>query len=967
MIGKRLLTLVLHLFPVIIYSQSVQLQWANTVSGNSGDYSLAVGSDAAGNVYSVGTFTGTVDMDPGTGVFNMTAQGLHDMFIVKYDANGNFVWAKQIGNDYVYNEEPRNMTVDPAGNVYITGNFFGTLDFDPGPGVANLTCAGTGYAAFLLKLDQDGNFMWAKNIAQSDYGNTGHAVAVAASGNIYVTGIFQGVTDFDPGPANSNVSSSNSSQDIFISKFDDSGNFIWSKQFTGTEGQVAYSIKVDASENIYTTGVFYGTTDFDPGPGTYNLMPNSSMLGSWPDAFVTKLDANGNFIWARQFDGVGNQIGFGLALDPSGNIIITGEFQGDTDFDPGPGVFTLSLSGSIIKGFIVKLDNNGQFIWAKELGEGGVIVQPYSVACDAAGNIYTTGSFSGNPDFDPGNGVYKLSGSTTFANVFISKLYADGSFGFAKQIVADGFSHAYNVATDAGENIYVSGYFSGEADFDPEAGEYIKNSKGGLDGFVIKLSQCAQPTSETVIVSTCNSYKLNSQVYTSSGTYVQKLTNVAGCDSTLTLKLTIGGFTTNIDTIVCDNYIWQGQTYTSSGSYSVTLKSLDGCDSILNLNLIVNKSISSVINTTICSGESYGGHDESGTYVDTFMAANGCDSVRTLHLTVKPISQQVFNARICGGDNYWGHTATGTYRDTIIAVNGCDSIRILNLQVDPVRHEYINIDLCRGETYYAGGGYQSSAGIYRDTLSTYSGCDSIIFTTINVFELPVPDLGDDRNICTGTTISLIPGSFANYEWQDGTSGSSLTVYNPGVYWVKVKNSQGCLNVDSIIIANTVRSPENFLKPVDSICQYDKLQLSPANNYSAYTWSTGSNEASVIVDAPGRYILEVRDKNGCYGRDTTDVYAKICKTGVFIPNAFTPNGDGKNDVFRAIIFGKVVSFKMDIYNRWGELIFSTTNPQKGWDGKTKAFDNNTSVFIWQCSYKLEGEEMTRKRGTVTLLR
>lgn len=961
-----LLTFTLFLFSSTIFGQGVQFEWANPVGGNLGDYSLAVGVDASGNVYSVGTFSGTVDMDSGPGIFNMTSQGLWDMFIIKHDATGHFVWAKQIGNDQSANEWPRNMTVDPAGNLYITGNFYATLDFDPGPGITNLICNGTGYAAFLLKLDHDGNFMWAKNIAQSDYGNIGYSVDVASSGNVYVTGTFKGLTDFDPGPANSNINTLNPAQDIFISKFDNNGNFFWSKQFSGTEGQVGYSIKVDTHENIYITGLFYGTSDFDPGPAVYNLVPNSAILGSWPDAFVAKLDANGDFIWAKQFDGVNNQIGFGLALDPSGNIIITGEFHGDTDFDPGPGIF--NLSSTVIKGFVVKLNTNGQFIWAKELGGATAnTVQPHSIVCDASGNVYVTGSFLGTADFDPGGGIYNLSSPPSFSNVFICKLQADGSFAFAKQINADNYSHAYCITTDLTNNIYISGYFSNTADFDPEAGTYIAHTQGSLDGFVLKLSQCLSPTSETITVNTCDTYILNSQTYTSSGTYIQRLVNVAGCDSTLTLNLTIGGSKTTLDIIACDNYTWQGKTYTSSGSYSLIFTGTNGCDSIHNLNLVIRKSSSSIISMVICAGQSYMGYDEPGTYIDVFQAANGCDSTRTLNLSVKPVAQEMFNVRICGNDSYWGHTTTGTYQDTIQSFNGCDSIRILNLQVDPIQQHAVNVSLCKGESYYAGGDYQNSSGIYKDTLSTYLGCDSIITTTIIVHDLPIPDLGMDRSLCEGNTISLMPGAFASYEWQDKSNNSGFMVSAPGLYWVKVEDIQGCSGIDSIIIINILPKPKNFLKPIDSICQYDKLQLMPENNYSTYLWSNGATGSSIIISEPGRYILNVQDKNACNGSDTTDVYGKICRTGIFIPNAFTPNGDGKNDIFKAIIFGKILQFKLDIYNRWGQLVFSTTDPKKGWDGKLKAIDTNTSVFVWKCSYQLEGNELTHEKGIVTLLR
>ncbi|MGN6493723.1 MAG: SBBP repeat-containing protein [Agriterribacter sp.] len=959
---QRLLALTLLIFPLSVFAQAIQFDWVNTVGGTSSDYSLAVGTDVNGNVYTMGTFSGTVDMDSGPGVFNMTSEGLIDIFITKSDANGNLVWVKQIGDNNPANEGPRNMVVDPAGNLYITGSFYATLDFDPGPGIANLICPGTGYAAFLLKLDKDGNFVWAHNIAQSDYGNIGYSVDVASSGNVYVVGTFKGLTDFDPGPVSSNVNSS--SQNIFISKFDNGGNFLWSKQFSGTMGQVGYSIKVDAQENIYTTGLFSGISDFDPGAGVYSLAANTDLQGSWSDAFVTKLDSHGNFIWAKKIDGLGDQIGFGLAIDPSGNIVIVGEFHGDTDFDPGPGVFT--LSSTAIKGFVLRLNSNGEFLWVRELSGTGATVQPASVACDALGNVYVTGSFLGTADFDPGSEIYSLS-SPSFSNVFISKLHLDGSFSFAKQVNADSYSHAYSITTDATDNIYVSGYFSNTADFDPEAGEYLAITNGSLDGFVIKLAQCLQSTSETLTANVCLAYTANNQTYNKSGIYIQHLVNTAGCDSTLTLNLTIKGSVTTSNVVACSSFTWEGKTYMSTGNYSRAFSGSDGCDSILNLNLIIHNNTSSVINMSICDGQSYGGYSSSGTYVDVLQAANGCDSIRTLYLTVMPTPRKIFTIRICEGGNQWGYTTTGTYYDTLVAASGCDSIRILNLQVDPVKRNNVTVSLCKGESYYVNGIYQTSSGTYVDTVSTYLGCDSIVTTIITVHDSPIPDLGADRNLCMGSNISLTPGLFASYQWQDQTTGASLTIYNPGTYWVAVKNSNGCLAVDSIVITGTAPKPADFLKPVDSICQYGQLHILPAKHYMTYKWSDGSNGASLTVDKPGRYILQVQDYNGCYGSDTSDVFYKICRTGVFIPTAFTPNGDGINDVFRAIVFGKVLNFKLDIYNRWGELVFSTTDPYKSWDGKSKMNDNATSAFVWRCSYQLEGGKLILEKGLVTLTR
>jgi gliding motility-associated-like protein len=109
-----------------------------------------------------------------------------------------------------------------------------------------------------------------------------------------------------------------------------------------------------------------------------------------------------------------------------------------------------------------------------------------------------------------------------------------------------------------------------------------------------------------------------------------------------------------------------------------------------------------------------------------------------------------------------------------------------------------------------------------------------------------------------------------------------------------------------------------------------------------------------LDKPGQYILEVADLNGCYGKDTVVVYSKVCRTGVFIPNAFTPNADGLNDIFKAMVFGNVVNFRLDVYNRWENWFFSTTDPSKGWNGRSKVMKTAPRFFVWRCSYQLDGK-------------
>ena len=319
--------------------------WAKNMGGDSDAVGYSIAVDISGNVYTTGHFQGTADFDPGAGTYNLTSTGQKDIFVSKLDASGNFVWAKDLGGSS--NENGHSVTVDASGNVYTTGYFQGTADFDPGAGTYNLTSAG-GDDIFVSKLDASGNFVWAKNMGGAFYDDA-WSVAVDASGNVYTTGYFRDIADFDPGPGTYNLTSAGQ-KDIFVSKLDASGNFVWAKNMGGVSSDVGYSIAVDASGNVYTTGGFWGTADFDPGAATYNL--TSSVQD---DIFVSKLDASGNFVWAKNMADSSDAVGYSIALDASGNVYTTGAFNGTSDFDPGPGTYNLTSAGSYDI-FVVKLN-----------------------------------------------------------------------------------------------------------------------------------------------------------------------------------------------------------------------------------------------------------------------------------------------------------------------------------------------------------------------------------------------------------------------------------------------------------------------------------------------------------------------------------------------------------------------------------------------------------------------------------
>lgn len=477
---KRILLLASSVMTVISL-QAQTLLWANRFGSTGIEEGIAVTTDASGNVYNTGGFTGTVDFDPSVATANLSNNAGIDIFISKYDANGNYIFAKQIGGASL-DSKPRAIAVDASGNAYVTGFFQGTVDFDPSAATTNLTA--TNLDIFIVKLDASGNFVWAKSISGAS-SEAGHDITLDATGNIYITGYFYATVDFDPGAGTANLSNGTGA-DIFVAKYDNNGNYIWARQLGGSSNNCfGNSIAVDGSGNVYTSGSFQGTVDFDPSAST------SAPIGSlgFQDIFISKLDASGNYVWAKQIGGTLSDDALGMELDATGNIHLTGFFEGACDFDPS--VATANLTNSAgLDIYVCKLDNNGNYMWAKQIGGSSFDAQGSDLSLDASGNIYTTGFFAGTVDFDPSTSSYTLTaaGPSGNNNAFVSKLDMNGNYVWAANLGGTGGDVGNGLTIDASGNIITTGNFSGTADFDPYPANYPLTSAGSTDLFLQKMS-----------------------------------------------------------------------------------------------------------------------------------------------------------------------------------------------------------------------------------------------------------------------------------------------------------------------------------------------------------------------------------------------------------------------------------------------------------------------------------------------
>ena len=465
-------------FSILFLNTSAQFiyQWANAAGSSGAEYGQAVATDASGNVYVAGVFTGTIDFSTSTPAYTLTTQGSKDIFLAKYNPSGNLVYAKNMGgtNDDV----PLDIYVN-ANAVYIVGKFIGTCDFDPNLNIKFLTSngGGTDGDGFCAKYDLDGNYQWAFQIG--GIGNDRiEAITGDTTGDIIIAGFFNNTANFNPNGTVNLTSSGNG----FFAKYTSAGAYVFVKQLTGNYGDPG-DIKLDASGNIYLAGGFSETVDFDPS-GSSATMTTSGVVQI--DGFFAKYTSSGSYIWAKRIGGNGVDLLTQIAITPN-YIFVGGEFSTTCDVDPAtPGTVNLISKGAG-DFFFGRYDLNGIYQFA--YGIGGVADNDYlnGLAIDANDNILITGKFTGtNVNFSTTGGsfVTLFSGSNTG---YIAQYAADGHYVNANSLGNAGSEGKGIVVTSS--SVYYTGSFQGTVDFDfSSVGTANLISKGSNDIFVSKLN-----------------------------------------------------------------------------------------------------------------------------------------------------------------------------------------------------------------------------------------------------------------------------------------------------------------------------------------------------------------------------------------------------------------------------------------------------------------------------------------------
>jgi hypothetical protein len=891
------------------------VQWAKTTASGYANVNDII-TDAAGNTYVLGDFNGTINLSP----FSLSSGGSFDGYLCKRDASGTVLWATRIATG-LNEERVRGMAMDASGNIYVGGDFVGTSSF----GSTSLTSNSSSRDMVIIKVDAFGSVSWAKR-----NGGTGDEyvrdIVVSADGNdAYFTGDFTGTSGFGASVP------SNGFSDLYVARITYNGIFGLFNRFGGTGSEQGNAITIDASNNIYLTGSIGALTVF----GTYSLTPSAK------DIFIAKLPASNfnNVTWANNYGSSGNDFGNDITLDAGASVYATGSFDGAVNF----GSIGLS-STSVADMFVVKLNATGVAQWAKS---GGGIGDDAGnkIAVNTATDVVVSGTIRNSAVFG-GSSV----GNAGLNDIFVAKLSPAGVFRWV--ISGGGSGNDFGTAVAANStDVFAGGGYNIAASFGS-----FNLSGNNNEAYELKISLCTA-TTKTVTATACSNYLLNAQTYTATGVYTQTLTNSKGCDSLLTLNLTVNQPTSrSITQTSCSSFAINSQTFTSSGVYTQTLINSKGCDSLLTINLTINQPTSRSITQTSCSSFAINSQTftSSGVYTQTLTNSKGCDSLLTLNLTINQPTSRSITQTSCSSFaiNSQTYTTSGVYTQTLTNSKGCDSLLTINLTINQPTSRSITQIACG--SFAVNSQTYTSSGVYTQTLTNSKGCDSLL--TINLTINQPTSASMTHTACgsfavnsqTFTSSGVYTQTLTNSKGCDSLLTLNLTIHQPtshsitdvacdtytlnsqvyaasGAYTQTLTNTAGC---DSIITLNLT------ITSIDNTITQNGLILTANETGAGYQWLdcdnanlpiSGATAQSFTVTVNGNYAVSIT-KNSC---NKVSACANISTVGMTERSnaAFRIYPNPSNGMVTVNLPATSATGSLKIYDVTGQLVLMTDLKEK----------------------------------------
>jgi hypothetical protein len=841
------------------------------------------------------------------------------------------------------------MAMDAVGNRYVTGIFQGNIQF----GATTLRTNSLYSDAFVAKIDPAGNYLWALRAGDPSSNELGNAIALDASGNVYVTGSFSGPSITFGATTLPNTSADVTGFDLFIVKFSTAGQCLWAVGGGGQSQENGGGIALDSQGNVFVTGSFESPQLL---LGSFTL-PNASATTrvNRGDAFLAKLDAAGNWLWAVRSGGEDDDGAASVAVDASGYAYITGSIRSRrADF----GSITLTHPDGMAA-YVAKISPAGRYQWAVAAGGTGIEQDTGNdITLDGRGSVYITGSFQ-NDQVRFGTTVLTNRGNS---DIFVARLDEAGNWQWAVSAGGVGREGGSSLVADKQGGVYLTGYYdqaavSFGATTLPYQGFYYDCFVAKLTTAVGQWRWAARAGGELNDVGACLVLDAQQKVHVA-GYYQSPTLELAPFTLPGTNLASGLGFLTQLapeprvqingDSLLCGAstqltaiapapitaYRWSTGatmptiTVTQPGTYAVTITLAGGLTSTAQLRVV------RFAPTAQISGDS--------------ILCPGTPAVLT---AVAPSA---------GAAYQWSTGATtptilvtqgGTYTVTVRYGSACaataqHAIRVPTLrlvgetQLCGSRSGVLLTAVAPGVTglrWNTGATTASlpitQAGTYSVVATFANGCT---LTSSQVISRPTLTLGGDTVVCPGrsTTLTAALPTPATYQWSTGATTPTILVTQPGIYTVTAQSTLPpfCSSTGQLRVALGTSLPAFSLGADTTVCDYQALLLrAPSLNAptATYRWSDGSTGASLRVTQPGLYTLQVTTP--C---DTRSASRRVTyRDCLLIPNIITPNGDHANDVF--VVQGLAPgAWELALYDRWGRQVFATAAYQHDW-GSTAA--------------------------------
>lgn len=838
-----------------------------------------------------------------------TSQGYgdEDFVALLFDDNGNKLWEKSYGGDRW--DQLRDAISVPSGGYILTG------ETQSGPSGIK-TSANNGVSdIWVVRIDDNGNLLWEKSYGGIDI-ESGVKIIGTPDGGWLIGGM-----------SLSNIPNYNNGRsDYLLLKIDANGNQLWSKLYGGTGRDELYGMVAGSDGNYFLCG----TSD---SPVSGNKTANA--LGA-EDIWLVKVDPNGNKLWDKSYGTAAGDYRGNLVALQDGNILL--------------------VESSVNTGRIRKVDINGNQLWVSACQGNDQDFFEVATEDPATGNLYVAGTSKSN---NAGCKTSPYIGGGWFSDIWLAVF--DGNGNKLDDLDYGGNDADIPTHIDIVNNeIWISAWSDS-----PLSGNKTTNNCGQTaDGWILRLAKKFYINSKTP-AALCLSQTNSKLHFTTSFTYdpgnlfTVQLSDEKGSFAQAVNIGSLFGVQTDSIAVSLPANLPAGSGYRlrvitnapadTTAPYPLWIHGLPALN-LGNDTLICAGSTLLLSTGSQPPGSAYTWQDNSHAAAFSVNSAgaywcridNGCGSIAdSISVSSKalPLVSLGKDTSFCAGSSIVLQSSSGNPGASFLWNTGSNS-------------PGISID--KAGLYWLEA--SNSCGKSRDSLNAA------------LIPLPQPVLDKTSVICKGSTHLLDAGNgYSGYTWSNGASTQTINVNNAGTYWVQVKNSNGCTNADTVIISRIAELPASFLPGIDSICSYEKKQLSPAQSYKTYLWNDGSTGRSASISKAGTYWLQVTDNNNCSGRDSITIYSKQCIAGFYVPTAFSPNQDGRNDYFKPIIGGIAVNYQFTIYNRWGQIIFSSRDPLQGWDGRMNGKEPEKGIYIWTCQYQLEGMDRRSEKGTVLLIR